>query len=713
MRTGIFLGMLVLCFISVFSQSSDSISDVHLSEVTISESLNSIKQKESALSVDVLRQDYFQKHLSGNFVQALEHTSGIRSMDIGMGFSKPMIRGMSFNRIAVSENGVKQEDQQWGTDHGLEIDAFNVENVMVIKGPSSLSYGGDAMGGVIDIQPPSFPDSDRFWGDITLLARSVNDNISASMMMGLKHGNFMFKARYTQQKFADYRIPADSVIYLTMVLPIINNRLKNTAGVERDGYLLFAYEKGGYKSNYVISNTFQKTGFFIGAHGVPDASRLNDDRDYYNIDLPYSKVNHLKLSSHQRYAAGSIIYSADMGYQRNDREEWSAFHTHYSTLSAPSVDPDKELSFTLQTLSSDLNIRILNSSSMEHTFGVNIQGQKNTIGGYSFLLPEYERYTAGGYYIGSWRPSNSFTLNGGIRYDWGNIDIMPYKDPYEMDYLRNQGYDEATVSQYEWRCRKVNKSFGDYSGSIGFSWIPSDRFVIKMNLGRCFRLPGPNELASNGVHHGAFRHEQGDASLLSERGWQTDGVFQYEGRYIDFSVSPFFSLYDNFIYLRPTGIWSALPHAGQIYRYSGVKAILSGGEINMSATLSEKLNYKLSGEYVYTYNMDDHTALSFSPPATMRNTLTWSEKRWSVYVENQCIAPQNRVSHNEDRTKGANLFHMGWFCDAEIGKVRLKINLTVQNMFDTRYFNHLSFYRKIEIPEAGRNIQFSINLPFN
>src|SRR5574344_234370 len=212
MRTGVFLGMLVLCFISAFSQSSDSISDVHLYEVIISESLNSVKQKESALSVDLLGQEYFQNNLSGNFVQAMEHTSGIRSMDIGMGFSKPMIRGLGFNRIAVSENGVKQEDQQWGTDHGLEIDAFNIENVMVIKGPSSLKYGGDAMGGVIDIMTTSFPDSDRFWGDVTLLARSVNNDVSASIMMGIKHGNSMFKARYTQQKFADYRIPADSVI---------------------------------------------------------------------------------------------------------------------------------------------------------------------------------------------------------------------------------------------------------------------------------------------------------------------------------------------------------------------------------------------------------------------------------------------------------------------------------------------------------------------
>ena len=107
--------------------------------------------KKSALTVEVIEQDFLRKHFTGNFMQAMENIPGVQAMDIGSGFSKPMIRGMGFNRIAVLENGIKQEGQQWGADHGLELDAFNIEAVNVLKGPFSLLYGSDAMGGVIAV----------------------------------------------------------------------------------------------------------------------------------------------------------------------------------------------------------------------------------------------------------------------------------------------------------------------------------------------------------------------------------------------------------------------------------------------------------------------------------------------------------------------------------------------------------------------------------
>lgn len=93
---------------------------------------------------------------------------------------------MGFNRIAVLENGIKQEGQQWGADHGLELDAFNIGAVNVLKGPSSLLYGSDAMGGVIDITPPLIPSVDMLFGDVTLLGKSVNGTLAGSLMLGLK-----------------------------------------------------------------------------------------------------------------------------------------------------------------------------------------------------------------------------------------------------------------------------------------------------------------------------------------------------------------------------------------------------------------------------------------------------------------------------------------------------------------------------------------------
>ena len=236
--------------------------------------------------------------------------------------------------------------------------------------------------------------------------------------------------------------------------------------------------------------------------------------------------------------------------------------------------------------------------------------------------------------------------------------------------------------------------------------------MLKVNIGRSFRLPGANELASNGVHHGTFRHEQGDASLDSEHGWQLDASYDFTYKGLHFALSPFASWFDNYIYLQPTGEWSVLPHAGQIYRYTGARAVFLGGETSVSIDILRSLNYRFSGEYVYTYNRDDHTALSFSPPASMRNTLTWHQKRYELYVEYQGIASQNRIARNEDPTSGANLLHLGGSLRLPIAGTEVELSLTARNILNTKYYNHLSFYRKVEIPEPGRNFQLFIKVPF-
>ncbi len=137
-------------------------------------------------------------------------------------------------------------------------------------------------------------------------------------------------------------------------MPVYGRKLKNTAGVERNIGLFTQYQRKGYKADYSISNVYQKTGFFPGAHGVPDASRVEDDGDSRNIELPYSKVNHLKVTTHQQYAWEKLILSGDLGFQNNHREEWSAFHTHYGSQPAPEKDPDKELAFDLNTYSASV-----------------------------------------------------------------------------------------------------------------------------------------------------------------------------------------------------------------------------------------------------------------------------------------------------------------------------------------------------------------------
>lgn len=262
MRIGIIPGVLgMLCTtLSVHAQKPDSVRNVALPEVVIAETYQQLQNKKTALTLEVADRDFLRKHFTGNFMQAMENIPGVQAMDIGSGFSKPMIRGMGFNRVAVLENGIKQEGQQWGADHGLELDAFNVDAVNVMKGPASLLYGSDAMGGVIDIAPVLVPAENMLFGDVTLLGKSVNETIGASLMLGIKRNAWYTRLRYSEQRFGDYRIPADTIVYLTQKMPVYGRRLKNTAGWERNVNFFTQYQKKGYKSNLAVSNVFRRRG---------------------------------------------------------------------------------------------------------------------------------------------------------------------------------------------------------------------------------------------------------------------------------------------------------------------------------------------------------------------------------------------------------------------------------------------------------------------
>ena len=669
--------------------------------------------KSTSLTAVSVSQDFLDTHFTGNIVQALEHVPGVQSMDIGSGFSKPMIRGLGFNRIAVAESGVKQEGQQWGADHGLEIDAFNVSTVNVLKGPASLIYGSDAMGGVIDIKQPKYPTENKVFGELSLLGKTVNGSLGGSLLLGFRKDAWLVQGRYTEQHFGDYRVPTDTVLYLTQKLPITHRRLKNTAGFERDASIFAGYKKGNYEGNLMVSNAFQKSGFFAGAHGVPNIASLIDDGKRYNIELPYSKVNHLKVQTHQEVKWSKFALFADLGWQHNHREEWSAFHTHYGTQAAPYRDPDKELMFNLHTLSANAALKWQTTETFSQTVGTGGQYQDNTIGGYGFLLPEYNRKTAGLFWLGEWKPSEKITLTGGLRYDWGHISAKPYDNVYLADYLREQGYTDDVVEENRWSSRRVSRSFSDVSGAMGLVWQPSPIHLLKINVGRSFRLPGANELAANGVHHGTFRHEQGDNNLSSEHGWQFDAEYSLSLGPILISASPFVSLFDNYIFLQPTGEWSLLPDAGQIYRYKEASATFIGGELSAKVNLWKNLRYEFSGEYVHTRNNDAKTALAFSPPTTLRNTLSWEEREFAISAELQTIARQNHIAQNEDKTPGATLLHLSANACLHILGTSAHISLKVHNVFDKKYYNHLSFYRKVEIPEPGRNFSLTVKIPFS
>lgn len=685
------LVVLLVCLssLTVCAQNIDLADTFQLEEIVVAGVRKPVTEVAVLPAVNIASEE-INLHMGHSLMDALSHTEGVQAMDIGVGFSKPMIRGLGFQRVVVSDNGVKQEGQQWGADHGLEIDAFHVDGVVVIKGPASVLYGSDAMGGAIEILPPIIPYQDTLSGEILFQHQSVCSGLSGSAMLAIKHKRVYSQIRYTERHWGDYRVPADSFTYLSMRLPIPDRHLKNTAGMERSGNCLLTFRNKRYEGRLNISDNYQKAGFFSGAHGIPNNSNMQSDGDKWNIDLPYSLVNHLKVSSTNKWTSEKTQMMFVMAYQKNHREEWSKFHTHVIGQQAPAVDPDKELMLDLQTISAKLQFRYTPSDLWEHYAGISTSFQNNEIGGYSFLIPAYRREEYGAYYLVNYKPSDVWAFNASARYDISHI------------HTETHGQDVG----------EVERDYHDYSLAVGAVFTPKDGHEWRGSIGRAYRLPSANELTSNGVHHGAFRHELGDSTLVGEQGWQTDLSYSLRKKRVDMSISPFFSYYPHFISLHPTGQWSMLPDAGQIYQYVDAPATFFGGEVRVKVKLVRDLRYEFSGEYVHTYDHDSHTATPFSPPATMRNTISWERKRWQAYAECQSVATQTRVCHNEDETPGYNLLNVGGKVEFPVSPGKISLHVNARNILNTYHLNHLNFYRKIDLPEAGVDIQSTIRFTF-
>ena len=635
--------------------------------------------------------DLVQLHRGQTLAGMLENLPGVQAMTVGAGAAKPVIRGLGFNRIAVVDNGVKHEAQQWGSDHGLEIDPFRTDPIHIIKGPASLIYGSDAMGGVVVIEPPVLHEGRCVYGEANLLGKSVNYTGAASAMVGMRLDKWAWRVRYTEQHYADYAAPVDTITYLSYRMPVEKRRLKNTAGMERDAIAQAAYTGELCRLDGGVSFVQQKAGFFPGAHGIPDVSKTQPDGNIWNIDLPRNHVCHLRSWVNQKWTLDRQTVTVNAGYQRNHRQEESLFHSHDRQAVPPAKAPNLELDFMLHTASLAASWKMYHSETFRQQAGLDGQYQHNTSGGYARLIPDYQRVTAGVYWMAEWQVVHSVLLTAGVRADMGWI---------------------ATAD--------LNRLLGNGSGSVGVHYTPNRQHSLKAHIGRSFRLPTAMEMTADGIHHGSFRHEKGDANLDSEQGWQADMEYSLQTDRFQLTVSPFLTYFTNYIYMQASGEWSSYPDAGQIYCYTQAPALFAGSELSMRGRVAQDLtacralDLYANAEYVYTYNLTAHTATPFSPPASARIGVEWTPiVPLEIGVETQLVAPQRRVAHSEMTTPGAALLHAHVVWNFPIASRTGSLTLRAENLLNTKYMNHISYYRQVEIPEPGRNIVLSLSIPFH
>ena len=656
---------------------------------------------------------------SNTLSQALTKVAGVNAINTGVGIGKPMIRGQFGNRVAVQQYGVKQEGQQWGTDHGLEIDIMDVQDINILKGAMTLEYGGDASGGVVLLDDALKFNTylPKFSGQFSTIYKHNNAHAGLSTLLRGNFKHWQIETRLTYQDYGDYKVPAENFTYNGFELPIYAQTLKNTAGKELNARLGLAYQYGKVSGKFIASLYQTKNGLFTGAIGIPRAYSLAPDGNNRNIDFPQQNVQHYKLAyiHEQDNVIGNLNLEANLSYQYNHRKELSFPHAHTMPYQYEGNE-NLALGLDLQTLA--LNLKLSNTF---HKLGLTANHQNNSIQGFEFLIPAYKQAQIEAFYLYKIVGKEAkFIQHIGARFAYSHLQSEAFN-------IKRQATGTELGYTLQNRANALDKQFFNYALAWSGKYYIQGKGVfadntLQFNATKLYRNPTINELAANGVHHGTFRHEKGNANLKPEAGIQTNITYHIPFyKNLNLQASTFASYYTNYIYLHASGRFSSLPEGGQLYQYQQDKALLAGAELELNYQINLKnkahtLNITQAYEYVYNQNLNTQDALPFTPPFHLRTSVDWAwkqdNKTLKIATIHQYYAAQNRVDRNEKTTPSYHLMHLQAMYTIEHKHQRIQFSLQVNNLFDTAYLNHLSRYRLLNLAEQGRNIVAAISLHF-
>ena len=672
-----------------------------LDDVTVTDNRQLDYQMNSSQSSLQVSRDYMLRNFSGSLMQTLQGIPGVKAMSIGSGQSKPMIRGFGFNRMAVSEDGIKHEGQQWGDDHGLEIDQFAVDRAEIIKGPAALLYGSDAIGGVLSLYSRHIPEH-GLEGSVQLIGRTVNDQTGVSARLGGINGRFFYNANMTWLDYGDCKVPTDSIQYYSYYIKLKERRLRNTAGRERDGAVMLGYAGYGFHTDVRVSDSYSASGFFANAHGLE--VRLSDidyDRSTRDIDLPCQWVNHLKLLSHTSWQVNQFSLEVSLAYQNNLREELSEPVSHgYMPVPGSSL----ERRFNKDTYTANLSVRLSGVENHEIRTGVNGEYQKNRQSGWGFIIPSFETAQGGIYVMDSYSVDDDFKVNAGLRLDHAATHIHSYRDWFKTPNAQGD-------SVYMERSAESERRFNSLTWSAGFN-RRMGQWVLKANIGKSFRMPIPKELGADGINYHIFRYERGNSALDPEESYQLDMGLTFESDRLNMQLDPYVNYFPNYIYLNPTANYV---EGLQLYHYSQAEVFRWGFEAQMTLRLLSGWETELSGEYLYARQLSGDKrgyTLPFSMPWSAKAELRYLFKDGFAGLNAHLVGARNEIVPPEKTTPGHWTLNLQAGRQFTAGEYTVKVLLHADNLLNMRYYDHTSYYRLIDVPEPGRNLSMMIALDF-
>ena len=635
-----------------------------MDEVIVATAFNKL-QSQNVMKVEHESMKSLQQKGTSTLIEGLATIPGVSQVSTGTSIGKPVIRGLSGNRVLVYSQGVRMENQQFGDEHGLGLNDAGVESVEVIKGPASLLYGSDALGGVLYFNSEKFAKTNTFQGDFS--QRLFSNTLGSNTSLGLKTStdNWKYLVRGSYSLHSDYKISD-------------GNRVTNTRYNEQDFKAGIGYSNARFSS--VLRYNFNKLDLGIPEFGIAEQSTN------YNADFPKQGVfNHL-LSLNSTVFLKNSKLDIDLGYISNDRSEFE--------------DSDVAiLHLKLKTLNYNLKYYFPKIGKLESIIGIQGMQQTNLNSGIEFLIPD--------------AATNDFGVFGTANYEWkSNI----FQAGIRFD-NRNISSDSQGISGDEGSFEAVNKSFNSINGSLGYKTNLTEKLTLRLNFASGFRAPNLAELTSNGVHEGTNRYEIGNSALKTEQNVQSDLNLEYKNSHFEFFVNGFYNHINNYIYTNPSGL---VIDGNDVFNYIQDNAKLYGGEIGLHFHPHplDWLHFESTFENVTGKKQSRSLGSDFLPliPANNWNNTLRAEfniKKWlkdgfaTFNVSN--TFNQNNVSGFETKSNGYTLVNFGIGGDLKFGKTTFNINLNGNNLFDKNYIAHLSRLKTDGIPNIGRNIIVGIN----
>ena len=640
-------------------------SPFEIDEIIIATPFNKL-QSENVMKVERLTAKSLQKMGATTLIEGLAQIAGVSQISTGSAIGKPVIRGLSGNRVLVYTQGIRLENQQFGDEHGLGINEAGVSSIEVIKGPASLLYGSDALGGVLYINPEkyAFANQTEFLANNRFFSNTLGAN--TSLAAKLSKENWKFLARGTRSIHSDYAIPN-------------GKRVSNTRFQEVDFKSGIGYAKNRFSTDFRYNYNRSKLGI---TEGISQQSKSR------TLLTPYQQIDNHIASLHNHVFFKDSKLDIDLGYTNNIRKEFEA------------EGENAALDMKLSTLSYHLKYHYPKIGNVELLTGIQGLQQTNRNFGEELLIPnadvnDFGIFTTGNY---SW---NTNTLQAGIRFDNRNISTERHEVVHD---------DEVHVFA------PIQNSYDNFTSSVGFKTNLQENTILRINLASGFRGPNLAELTSNGIHHGTNRYEIGNAELKKEKNRQIDVSVAYTTDHFEWFVNGFHNSIINYIFIAPTG---EIEDGSPVFTYIQEDANLYGGEIgfhlhphpadwlHLESNFETVIGKQKSGVYLPLIPANSWTntfRVEFTETRRVKNTY--------ASISLQTVFSQKNSNTFETSTSGYDLLNLSFGGDFTIHKIKFNSSIAINNVFNTSYINHLSRLKIDGIQNQARNLVLSININY-